>query len=930
MTFFWASPPKVTLPSEASRAPAWTTALLAWAAALLTGACEAQREPTATRDSSTSAGAAIERPEIEFAGCRHVEPGRCSLAAESAGVLRVWIDVQAQAAVRVHIDGITVEPESVAVDGGQRLRVSVPEQAERLRIEGVGPPWTEAFELRFAHERVPAIVAKADAAARAGNIDVGIELLRDALARLEGTDRLAALQMLRRLLMSVDPDEAGLHARAAAELARALERHRDLADCAAGASLMAVLRGDLVDARWWTQQLEPLAAELPEARVWVRYVGGVLASRTGDLNGSVRALQEARRLARRLDMSRELLSINEQLATALAELGRADEALLVGREILDHANQPQVSCSDRARARGNVAWINLLLAEAGHVHDPPRELLEQQLQAVGDTGECPEPGHAAFVNLAIVALAEHEPEEAWAWVCAQQAVGVPPYLQLWVDELEAQVGVASGLEQLIPELVVRPDPGGAEPGLRWMAIVRHARTLDALGLSEAAIDAYLEAEAVLEETFHSVGIDAGRELFLAGRRTSAEGLVELLVRQGDTEEAFCRARLARGRALRTVDRTARIAGLSPQQRARREELLYGFLAIQDALASERRDDWRFSAPERDHRERRREERAAQGKQLLDEALRLTGGGEGPSSCDQLPLLPAGVVTILQFPRPAGDSWIFVADDEGVSVRAAPDPSASPWTEQQLEPFADRIAAARQIRIMPTGSGWSVPFHALPFGDAVLLDVAPVVYALDLPPRELRPAQTGKAVVVANPSDDLPHAEREARAVAGQLAAAGWSVEDHIEAEAGRSQLTDALADAALLHYAGHGTHGGVDGWGAALLLHDGDRLEVSDILALPRVPDAVVLSGCDTATVELGTVAGGMNLSRAFVLAGARWVVAADGEIDDELAEAMGVALYEGAVPKDGFDGPEALRRAQLRLRRTHPDRWRAFRVVVP
>jgi hypothetical protein len=904
----------------------------AWTIALLLFACDAQGElaDSQAESASASVSAAIERPQLELAGCRHVEPGRCLLAAGSEAALRVWIDVQAQASVRVQLDGRAASPEWVAVDGGQRLHVSVPAQAEVLRIEGVEPPWTEAFELRFEREQLPAVVAEADAAARAGNIEGGIELLRAALGRLEGTDRLAALQKLRRLLMIADPDDARQQTQAAAELARALGRRRDLADCAAGASVMAVLRGDLVDARRWTQQLEPLAAELPEARVWARYYGGVLASRTGDLNGSVRALQEAQRLARRLDMSRELLTISEQLATALAELGRADEALLVAREILTHVEAPQVSCNDRARARGNVAWINLLLAEAGHAHDPPRPLLEQQLEAVSETGECPKPGHAAFVNLAIVALAEHEPEEAWAWVCAQHAVGVPPYLQLWIDEIEAQVGVASGRDALTPELVARPDPGGAEPGLRWMAIVRHARTLDAQGLSAAAIDAYLEAEAVLEETFHSVGVDVGRELFLAGRRASAEGLVELLVRQGDVEAAFCRARLARGRALRTVDRTARIAGLSPEQRARRDELLYGFLAIRDALASERRDDWQFSAPEREHRERRREERAAEGTRLLDEALRLIGGSGGPFGCEQLPASAAGVVTILQFPRPEGDSWIFVADERGVSVGAAPDPSASEWTERQLEPFADRIAAARQIRILPTGSGWSVPFHALPFAEGVLLDVAPVVYALDLPARELRPASPGSAVVVANPSKDLPHAEREARAVVDRLAALGWRVDDHMQAEASRSQLTDALADASLLHYAGHGTHGGVDGWGAALLLHDGDRLEVSDILALPRVPDAVVLSGCDTATVDLGTVAGGMNLSRAFVLAGARWVVAADGEVDDDLANAMGVALYDGAVPKDGFDGPEALRRAQLRLRSSHPERWQAFRVVVP
>jgi hypothetical protein len=890
---------------------------LACITASLLAACEAQPVPAPAEPVSP----AIERPAIVFAGCRHVEDDRCVLAIDSADPLRIWIDIPAQAAVRVEIDGAASEPERLEIDGGLRLRVAVPEGAEQLHIEGIDPPWTAAFELRFEREQVPAVVARAKVAAREGKSSEGIELLRAALDQLEGTQRLAVLQQLRRIEMTVDFAASMQHTEDAAALARSLGRDRDFADCASAASVTALLSGNLVEARRWTQALEPGAADLPEAEVWARYYGGVLASRTGDLNGSVISLEHARRLARRLDMSRELLSINEQLATVLAELGRAEDARLVAREILDSVEAPRVNCSDRARARGNVAWIYLLLAEAGHVHDSPRPLLEQQLEAVAADGECPEPGHPAYVNLAIVALAEHEPEEAWEWIGVQGAEGVPPYLKLWVDEIAAQVGVATGRESLIPDFVRRPDPGGPEPGLRWMAIVRHAQMLDARGLDDAAIATYLEAEAVLEETFDSVGVDVGRELFLAGRRASAEGLVELLLRQGDTEAAFCRARLARGRALRTIDRTARIAGLSAEQRARRDELLFGFLALQDTLAAERREDWQFSAPQRENRERRRAERAAEGKQLLDEALRLIGG-EGPSTCEQLPQLPDGEVMLLQFPRADGTWWLFVADGRGVE--------ASIWSENQPLPFAERIAAARRIRVLPTGAGWSLPFHALPFGEGVLLDVAPVVYSLDLPARTPRPRASGKAVVVANPSDDLPEAEREASEVMRRLAAADWTVDDHVQTDATRAQLVDALADAALLHYAGHGTHGGVDGWGAALLLHDGDRLEVSDILALPRVPEAIVLSGCDTATVDLGTIAGGMNLGRAFVLAGANWVVAADAEVEDELARALGEALYGEAVPRQGFDGPEALRRAQLSLRSKYPGRWQAFRVVVP
>ncbi|HLT38320.1 MAG TPA: CHAT domain-containing protein, partial [Enhygromyxa sp.] len=852
-----------------------TRTLLIIAIVWLSSACQREVEPEpGPRELAAGPAPTIDRPAIELAGCRHVEGERCWLRAEADADLRLWIDVHGQAQLRVSIDDRPVTAESTAVDGGQRLRATIPAEARRLRVTGIEPTWSEPFELRFEREAVPAVIFEAQAEGLAGRVQAGIELLDRALPELDDRERLAAMQQRRRLLALVDPEAARRQTEATAELAEQLGRVRDFADCAAGAGLMAMLAGDLVAARAWTRALER-AAELPEARVWSRYYGGVLASRTGDLAGSLRDLDEARRFAQRLDMSRELLSINEQLATTLAELGRGDEALQVTRDIQAQIAEPQVGCGDRARALGNVAWINLLLAEAGHEHDPPRPLLEAQLAHVDEHGDCPDPAHAARVNLAIVAIAESEPEQAWALLLAQREAGVPPYLQLWVDELIAQVGVATGRWSLVPPLVQRADPGGAEPGLRWMAIVRHAQTLDALGYGDAALAAYLEAEAVLEQTFDSVGIDVGRELFASGRRASAEGLVELLVRRGEIDQAFCRARIARRRSLQTVDRVARLAALSPEQQARRNDLLYAVLETRDAVAAERRDDWQFSAPEREHRERRRAERIAEANTQLDEALRLIGAvgqTDGASTCARLPALAEGELALMQFPRPDGGAWIFVADDRGVTAHAVPDFDAvgsSAWARALLQPVEPRLRAARQIRVMPTTSGWSVPFHALPLGEGMLLDVAPVVYALDLPARERPRGRARTAVVVADPSNNLPEARREADAVVEQLERGGWQVERLVEAAATRARLSEAFADASLLHYAGHGQHGGVDGWGAMLLLHDGDQLAVSDILVLPQVPDAVVLSGCDTASVDHATLGGGMNLGRAFVLAGA-------------------------------------------------------------
>lgn len=903
----------------------------AFAALLVAVACEPPPESPQATDLGPRAQPAVERPLIEFAGCRHLVGDSCHLRAQPGESLRVWIDVQAQAALRVEVDGEPVELERVAVDGGQRLRFEGLESARSLRIEGVDPPWSSPFELQITRDLVPAVVAVAHQHALDGELQVAVDLLRAALPDLEGPDRLAALQKLRRVLLALDAPAALRRTQEAATLARSLGRTRDFADCASAAAHMTMADGELAAAREWTRKLELAAVGLPEARVWARFYAGVLASRTGDLGGSVRDLEQAHRLARRLDMFEEMLGAAEQLATGLAELGRGDEALLVASDTLESAREPGVSCRDRARALGNVAWIKLLLAEAGHDHDPPRALLEEQLAAVDAAGECPNPSNAALVNLAIVALAEHEPEEAWERLNEARAAGLPRYLRPWVAELEAQIGVATGRDALIPALVRLPDSGG----LGWMALVRHAQTLEGFSLDEAAIDAYIDAEALLDDMLGGVGVNVGQELFLAGRQASAVGLVDLLIRTGAVEEAFCRARLARGRALRTVDRAAKIASLTAAQRSLRDELLYAFLELQTSLAAGRRDDWSFSAPEQQHRRSRRAEREAEAAALLDEALRLVGAHDSPSGCEQLPAAGAGVVTLLQFPRPESGSWVFVADAEGVSVRAAPEPGTDDdrskvWATEVLEPLGERLAAAQLIRVMPTGSGWSLAFHALPFEDGTLLDLAPVIYSLDLPARERPRAAAAHAVIIANPSEDLPYAREEADEVGRRLAASGWSVEHHSGAQATRARLAESLGEATLLHYAGHGVHGGVDGWGASLLLHDGDRLGVTDIVALPRVPSAVVLLGCDTATVDEDTLGGGMNLGRAFVLAGADWVLAANGKVDDALARELAVSLYAQLAGSTELDGARALRQAQLRLQHTHTEGWAAFRVIGP
>jgi CHAT domain-containing protein len=175
---------------------------------------------------------------------------------------------------------------------------------------------------------------------------------------------------------------------------------------------------------------------------------------------------------------------------------------------------------------------------------------------------------------------------------------------------------------------------------------------------------------------------------------------------------------------------------------------------------------------------------------------------------------------------------------------------------------------------------------------------------------------------------LPNALREGEAVATKLQALGWAVTFLHADDAEHARVLAAMFDAEWLHYAGHGLTAGRSGWDSALPLAGEAALGVPDILSVRQVPRAVVLSACDTAGAERPE--GRIQLASAFLLAGADFVIAAQGEVVDDTAPRFTGALYEGAIAST--DGPELARQAVLRLHRQGEpmDTWAGFYVWVP
>jgi len=94
-----------------------------------------------------------------------------------------------------------------------------------------------------------------------------------------------------------------------------------------------------------------------------------------------------------------------------------------------------------------------------------------------------------------------------------------------------------------------------------------------------------------------------------------------------------------------------------------------------------------------------------------------------------------------------------------------------------------------------------------------------------------------------------------------------------------------------------------------------------------RQMKTVVLASCSSGAGEQGGMVNLDSLVRAFLEAGARRVIAAGWDVRSAPTEELMIAFYERL--KDGKLPAEALRQAQLKLRKRnpHPHDWAGFQV---
>jgi CHAT domain-containing protein len=264
----------------------------------------------------------------------------------------------------------------------------------------------------------------------------------------------------------------------------------------------------------------------------------------------------------------------------------------------------------------------------------------------------------------------------------------------------------------------------------------------------------------------------------------------------------------------------------------------------------------------------------------------------------------------------------------LAFRAACDRGADPRSTGDylgkllLDPFADAIRAAQHVVVIPTDALHVVPFHALPFGDGLLVDAAATSYAPSVSVARLLgrgPIERGMLLAVGDPANmrdgndplrPLPGAAVEAKRIAAAL---NSDLPPLLGADATARAVREVIQTARYVHLGTHGLLSSQSPWLSTIALANGESLDLATLGALELQAELVTLSACNTARGSVGKSDEVLGFARALVAAGARRVLVSLWPVSDVATCELMTVFYRELA--NGAAAPHALRTAQQAVR---------------
>ncbi|MEM9456485.1 MAG: CHAT domain-containing protein [Myxococcota bacterium] len=843
---------------------------------------------------------AVAPAKVEYGRCvmvNQLPAGNPECIYEPGAPLRLWVVHPEAAHVEITVDG---QRSSASVyfkpdEPGQGFDVAVASHdAERLSVHVPGEePWT--LPLRSTTRLTDAELANLAAFKRDSRV-------HEAYLLLGHLERLPPLRTLAMRML-----DQGL-------LSKAVET-------------------TLVASYHLTQRLgrpdhaQRLIEQLPDLEIYPRgraaasiYLGNALLEQ-GRLIDAAQVYRDGGRYAVRMDDPGLQIDALSMYARVLAELGYFEAAAYWGSRVLPLVRE-HGDVASRVDVLTTIGKANLQLREAGLAHDDPEPRFREALEVRDhddhedrpvDLGEL----DPARLGLATLAVLDGEPEIGLRHLeTIDTAKLTNEQLVDFFDlRLRALLARPKGSETAaVHEALANLELAAAaatSPDVRWRAKVRGGVVLERLGDLSQARAAYEHAETLLDRQLLLARLGLTAQVGPMDHTEGTQRLISVLLAEGHASDALCVARRAQARRSRLSLLFRRLA---PRARERLRPLVKAYLEAKHEYEGLMRDHDRLTAEELarapDEALRRRQSLESRALEIL--AADPDASGDDPRiECDDLAPRAPGELLLALYPH-FGDLLVFIEDDEGLTHwvlpltgRDAHEGDMDGLASQLLDRLEERLPHAERLRIAAVGFASALSIHALPWRGRPLAVQLPVVYGLELPPASPT-ASTGspsRALVLADPR--VEDTDLETHAVTQMLRGSGWAVSHEESTSLPAHALRRALTEVEHFHYAGHAHYGGgqpIRHWppypgGAAvepshILVGAKGRLDVHDVVMMERVPQTVVLMGCNTSVQDERVARGGWSLATGFVAAGSAAVIASTREVDTGEASLVGRGMH--------------------------------------
>ncbi len=491
----------------------------------------------------------------------------------------------------------------------------------------------------------------------------------------------------------------------------------------------------------------------------------------------------------------------------------------------------------------------------------------------------------------------------------------------------------------------------------WKVYHLRSRISKREGRRDEAIEDLKKSIDFIESLRTRIDQDTSRIGFVGDKERVYEDLVVELVDAGRFKEAFEYVERAKARAL--VDMLA-----SKKQFASSQQTSQQLSVLMKRLDEAEQEAQRgvYVTPENDKRQ------TADTRGLVIRT-RDTIDKVAPELSNLISVRPPDVKTIQSLLKPddtlveyygsGGNLFAFVVTDAAIQAvkldgnglnrpiesfrKAIADAKSDAWRRHALAlhkrlvaPIADMVKTS-DLLVVPHGSLHYLPFSALHSGNSFLVDnhairTLPAASVLGyLKAGDSR--ATSELLVFGNPDlgrpdMDLPGAETEARAILGLRP----NTKVILRKNASETMFKKVGGQFRNLHFASHGKFYADRPLESGLLLtadNDNDgMLTVGELYETRLDADTVILSACETG---VGKVANGddvLGLTRGFLYAGARSIIASLWPVSDEATVLLMVNLYQNFAKMQNM--ATALRMAQLETRSAfpHPFYWAAFQMT--